>query len=572
MTERDYEALEARLARLERLVEALAVERSSARAGEEPAARAGAAPVAPAEPRHRRRGPAKVVADELRGRWDGQLWLNRFGIGLLLLGVALLFRYSIDMGWLTPAVRVGFGAAVGAVLLFAGLRIGERRRWASVLVGGGIATFYLTGFAAFHLYGLIGYALAFALMVGITVLAYGLALAKGEPVLAILGALGGLGTPLILGLSYGSPRGFALYTCLILAWTAALHLYRGWRSVLWTSLAGGWLLLVLYGYDATEELRTVAANPGTLTAAAACGWGVTGLRPLARRVVSHHAPAAHHERHWRHLQSLHWYGLGVLPPHLALVVAGIVLRPATETWGAWVLAAAAAYAAAAWLLRREDPRIARVVLFTSSLLVSVGLVAALDGAALLAALGLQFLAMHWLGKHGGGLALKSAAHKVFLAAAAWVAFRLAAGLDVRTVKAGADVVVIAGAFASSYLLRTRASVLAYRYFAHAALLGWMWRELATFQGGEGYATVAWGAYGLGLLLYAMYRGYPLLEKVAVVTLAAMVAKLFLVDLAALEALYRVLLFLGLGTVFLVLSYWLQGWWKPGRDHPSRHTV
>ncbi|HEX5870761.1 MAG TPA: DUF2339 domain-containing protein, partial [Longimicrobium sp.] len=70
----------------------------------------------------------------------------------------------------------------------------------------------------------------------------------------------------------------------------------------------------------------------------------------------------------------------------------------------------------------------------------------------------------------------------------------------------------------------------------------------------------WGAYALGLLLLAMRQGWPTAEKVAIWTLLATVAKLFLVDLERLDPLFRVLLFLGFGAVFLYFSY--SGAWKP----------
>ena len=44
---------------------------------------------------------------------------------------------------------------------------------------------------------------------------------------------------------------------------------------------------------------------------------------------------------------------------------------------------------------------------------------------------------------------------------------------------------------------------------------------------------------------------------ALSTLFVVVAKLFLVDLAKLETLWRVLLFLGFGFVFLLLSYYFK---------------
>ncbi|HEX5727440.1 MAG TPA: DUF2339 domain-containing protein [Longimicrobiaceae bacterium] len=560
------EALEARLARLERLVEEL-----QRRLPPVPAGEGGADEPAEARPR---RVPAmrRLPWAELF-QWDGQVWLNRLGIALVLLGIALLFRYSIEQGWLTPAVRVLFGLACGVVLFAAGLRLGGRRRFASVLVGGGIATFYLTGFAAFHLYALIGYLAALAAMVGITFLAFSMALRKGEPALALLGAAGGLGTPLILGLQHGTPRGFALYTCIVLGWTVAVYLRRGWRSLLWTSLAGGWLLLVLYSWHAHDAVRATAVDRWTLQGAAVFAWLAVSVLPLAREVRLRRAEPARAGRRWSDLDALYWHGLALLPPLAALGVTAQVWRPTTAEWGALALACAAGYALAAWALYRRDPRIARVVLLTASVLLSAGSVAALGGNSLLLALAGQALALHALANRGGGAGLRWMAHKVFIAAAAWVLFRLAIQSDeVGTARVAADLSVILCGFVCSYVVPHRREALAYRYWCHVALLGWLWRQLAPLDGGQGYATIAWGAYGLGLLLLAMRQDRRVLEKTAIATLLVTVAKLFLVDLAALEAIFRVLLFLGFGSVFLFLSYWLQAWWRqehaPEGDGPA----
>ncbi len=169
-------------------------------------------------------------APSFRFVWDGEFWLNRLGIGLLLFGLAFLFKLSVDQGWITPWVRVAFGAALGAVLLGLGLRLDRtRHRFTPVLLGGGIATFYIVGFAAFQLYGLVAYPAAFALLLAVTLLALGLAVREDDQVLALVGALGGLGTPFLLYTGGGSFVGLVAYTCFMLAWTGALFAYRGWR-------------------------------------------------------------------------------------------------------------------------------------------------------------------------------------------------------------------------------------------------------------------------------------------------------------------------------------------------------
>lgn len=54
---------------------------------------------------------------ELENLRSWEWWLNKIGIGLLLFGLAFLFKFSIDQGWLSPPVRVGFGLALGVGLL-----------------------------------------------------------------------------------------------------------------------------------------------------------------------------------------------------------------------------------------------------------------------------------------------------------------------------------------------------------------------------------------------------------------------------------------------------------------------
>jgi uncharacterized membrane protein len=572
MNPHDPETVDARLERLERLVADLQrqlAERPAAPAFQAAQAVAPAPPMpfpAPASPVPPRVAP-RDRAPGWRMNWDGQLWLNRLGIGMVLLGVALLFRYSIDQGWLTPAVRVGFGAAAGAALFGAGLRLDQRRGFGAVLAGGGIAAWYITGWAAFHLYGLIGYLPAFAGMVAITALAFGMALVRGSPILAVLGALGGLGTPLILGVTYGSPRGFALYTSLVLAWTTAVYLRRGWRPVLWTTLSLAWVLLWVYARHLPSGPALRAADPWIVQAAILFAWISLGALPLAKRVVDFRRVSHGHERHWKHAEVAHWYALALIPPHAALLSSAAVWHPQPEVWGWWVIGAAGVYAIAAWTLHRPDPRIARAVLFTASLLLSVGSVAALEADALIAVFALHALALHVVSTRGGGVPARWMAHKVFILAAGWMLVRLfdSAPTAARSL---ADLAVLAVGLASAFLVRTPRSRLWYLYFVHVGLLGWLWRELAPFEGGQGYATIAWCAYGLGLMMLARRRGWPLLERTAIATLMLVVAKLFLVDLAALHALFRVALFLGFGSVFLVLSYALQSWWKTTRPEPS----
>ena len=168
-----------------------------------------------------------------------EFWLNRLGIGLLLLGVAFLFKYSIDQGWIVPAVRVAFGIGLGIALFVMGWRL-QRQRMAlsQILIGGSIGTFYITGFAAYQLFGFLTYPAAFVWMVTVTALAFLMSVRANQAVLSVVGAIGGLGTPFLLYSDQGNPVGLVGYTCLILIGTSAIYFRQGWKSLLWTTFIG----------------------------------------------------------------------------------------------------------------------------------------------------------------------------------------------------------------------------------------------------------------------------------------------------------------------------------------------
>jgi uncharacterized membrane protein len=86
-------------------------------------------------------------------------------------------------------------------------------------------------------------------------------------------------------------------------------------------------------------------------------------------------------------------------------------------------------------------------------------------------------------------------------------------------------------------------------------------------------TVAWGIDALLIIGAALkFNRDRNLFIVGAATLFAVAAKLFLVDLYYLEAIWRILLFLGFGALFLVVSYYLQNITRHGGTMPgSPHT-
>ncbi|MCP4684577.1 MAG: DUF2339 domain-containing protein, partial [bacterium] len=228
--------------------------------------------------------PAFELPEHMR---QFEYWLNKVGIGLMLFAVVFLFKYSIDQGWLTPPVRVAFGLALGIALIVIGLRVFDKKRHFSlVMLGGGIATFYITGFAAFQILELVSHPTALAFMVGVTILSFFLSLKQDDAILSILGVLGGLGTPFLLYTGEGNLPGLVTYTCLILAGTIGIYFFKGWRVVLWLSVAGGWIVFLIgldFGLPTGSEIRVEhwALQWGT-----AFAWLAFWAIPVMREVVT----------------------------------------------------------------------------------------------------------------------------------------------------------------------------------------------------------------------------------------------------------------------------------------------
>jgi uncharacterized membrane protein len=151
-------------------------------------------------------------------------WENLVGIKLfswiagiaLVLAAVFLFKYSVEHGWLRPAVRAAFGFITGIGLLVAcELRIARNYRFtANAMDGAGIAILYATLFALHGRWHLWPAAAAFFGMLLVTAAAVFLSTRRDSIFIALLGLLGGFATPALL--SSGENRPIALFSYLLL--------------------------------------------------------------------------------------------------------------------------------------------------------------------------------------------------------------------------------------------------------------------------------------------------------------------------------------------------------------------
>lgn len=170
----------------------------------------------------------------------GGSWFNWIGIIAVTFGVAFFLKFAFDKQWIGPSARVSLSAIVGISLLYVGERLRGRglKAYAYILSGGGLLILYLSDFAAYNFYHLIGQPLAFLLMAAVTTTAVLLSVRLNALPVAILGLVGGFLTPLLLSTGVDNEIGLFTYIALLDAGVLAVAYFKRWRSLDFLSFAG----------------------------------------------------------------------------------------------------------------------------------------------------------------------------------------------------------------------------------------------------------------------------------------------------------------------------------------------
>lgn len=190
-------------------------------------------------------------------RFIGENLAGKIGIAILVLGIGYFVKYAIDREMINEAGRVALGLISGCILLaIAHRQRNSYRTFSSLLVSGGIATFYFTITIAFQQYQMFGQTLAFIIMVVITAFSVLLSVLYDRKELAAISLLGGLGAPFMV--STGQGNHVVLFSYLLILNTGMLVLagLRRWNIINALSFIGtviiyaAWLLNQIYNTTA----------------------------------------------------------------------------------------------------------------------------------------------------------------------------------------------------------------------------------------------------------------------------------------------------------------------------------
>ena len=266
------EQLERRVATLENMVRRLTFVANTAEQLRGPPLRP---PAAKQPPRS-----VTVVPDTPRAghndweQWFGQRGLLAVGVAALLIAAAFFLKYAFDRGWISPVLRSAGAVAAGiAVAAWGHDRISRgMRRYGAAMIGAGGGLVYLGLWAAAGPYALMERRIGILLLALTTVAVTTLALHHEIEGLAIWALGGAYLAPLILATA-PNPQGFLGYLEVIGLGTGILAYAMNWR---WT------FNLAVFGY-----LTLAAAGAAPAIATPLGCWLVAAAAVLALHATLH---------------------------------------------------------------------------------------------------------------------------------------------------------------------------------------------------------------------------------------------------------------------------------------------
>lgn len=198
----------------------------------------------------------------------GESWLNKIGILILVIGVGIGAKYSIENDLISPLTRIVLGYVTGLALLGLAFKLKEKfEAYSAVLLSGAMAIFYFISFFAYSFYNLIPLGLTFALMVVFTVFTVYAALHYNRSIIAHLGLVGAYAVPFLLSSDSGNAQVLFAYLALINLGVLAVAVKKHWKSLYYVAFGLTWLIYGIWYSEVMDWDENGSRLTGLLFAA-----------------------------------------------------------------------------------------------------------------------------------------------------------------------------------------------------------------------------------------------------------------------------------------------------------------
>lgn len=184
-------------------------------------------------------------------KFIGENLISKIGILVLIIGVGIGVKYSIDNNLISPMTRVvlAYTFAFGLVGLAIRLK-GKYHNFSAALISGGMAMMYFVTYFAYSPYSLMPQSAAFALMVMFTVFSVAAALLYDRQVIAHIGLVGAYAVPFLLSDNSGNYLVLFTYMAIINGGILVISIKKYWKPLFYTSSGFTWIIFA--GWFATK--------------------------------------------------------------------------------------------------------------------------------------------------------------------------------------------------------------------------------------------------------------------------------------------------------------------------------
>ena len=178
----------------------------------------------------------------------GSRWLLYVGVVAIVIGASYFVKLAFENEWIDETTRVIIGAFVGVLLGYGGTRLVRAGYplYGQMISGAGFAVLYVSIYAAFNFYHLIGQPLAFALLCGVTIAAAWLADRQRSQGLALMAVGGAFATPFMLPSNTDAQLVLFSYDAMLVAGTMYLARRGSWSALNLVSYAGTVLTILVW--------------------------------------------------------------------------------------------------------------------------------------------------------------------------------------------------------------------------------------------------------------------------------------------------------------------------------------
>ncbi|HYG41273.1 MAG TPA: DUF2339 domain-containing protein [Cytophagales bacterium] len=178
-------------------------------------------------------------------KFVGENIINKIGIAITVIGVAIGAKYSIENELISPLTRIILGYIMGLGLLGFGIKLKEKyENYSAVLVSGAISIMYFITYAAYGFYDLFPQEMAFLLMVIFTVFTVIAAINYNRQVIAHIGLVGAYAVPFLLSEGSGKVAILFTYMAIINIGILAIAFKKFWKPLYYSSFSLTWLIFL----------------------------------------------------------------------------------------------------------------------------------------------------------------------------------------------------------------------------------------------------------------------------------------------------------------------------------------